>query len=884
MKFLYQFRNLLGTVYRKGDILFTKDGNTVISPVGNRITFFDLKNNRSFTLPVESKFNYSCLDISPDGRFLIAINDVGEAHVISLISMSIIHKYWFKAEVFCLKFSPNGRYMAVGKSNKVYVFRTPGEYLGEFNPFVIERVFQGHYDDITSITWSNDSRILGIGSKDGSVKVFALPMLQRFRVCTLGSHSYPIVAAFFDDSSLDITTLSSNGKLCIWEANFEAEHLVDINDVDEGPTKKSKHEEIDIIEEYHGDDTVTTVEENEGKEFNNLHNITNDFLSYRKMCHHFLNNKTSLTSASYSVSLHLLVTGYSDGSFLLHELPDVSLIHSLNISTSCISRVAISPNGDWIALACEEQGQLLVWEWQSETYIMKQQGHSSSISMLCYSPDGLYIATGGEDGKVKLWNTVSGFCFVTFDAHTSGVTSVKFASHGKFVISSSLDGTVRAHDMTRYRNFRTLTSTKPVQFVCVAIDSSCEFVAAGCQDVFDIHLWSMKLGRLLEILSGHEGPVVSLAFNPSFASTELVSVSWDKSLRVWNAIDTSCNNEVIKFSTDALCIEYRPDGKEVALSTQDGQILFFDPKLGKQNGSIQGRNDLGSGRTETDLIKAQTSLKCKAFSSLCYSADGQFLIAGGRSKNVCIYDVSSKMLVKKFEVTQNRSLDAVDDFVHKKAMSEFGNKALIEDREDRGATIKLPGVKKGDMASRRHKPEINVFCLKFSPNGKDWVAATTEGLLIYSLDDSKLFDPFNLEEDITPEAINEALMNENYSEALNMCLRLNLPAYIKKVIECTPVNCIDLCVTSLNNFYCEKLLNYLAKGLETSHHLQFYLTWLKSIFGRSNNLSLPNNVLLKRNLTKIHHDLSKVCEFNKYSIKYFLKVGTATPPLLMENS
>lgn len=47
-------------------------------------------------------------------------------------------------------------------------------------------------------------------------------------------------------------------------------------------------------------------------------------------------------------------------------------------------------------------GQLLVWEWQSETYILKQQGHYYDMNTLCYSQDGHYIATGGDDGKVSL--------------------------------------------------------------------------------------------------------------------------------------------------------------------------------------------------------------------------------------------------------------------------------------------------------------------------------------------------------------------------------------------------------------------------------------------------------------------------------------------------
>ena len=114
-----------------------------------------------------------------------------------------------------------------------------------------------------------------------------------------------------------------------------------------------------------------------------------------------------------------------------------------------ISSIAINPTGDWIALGCAGLGQLLVWEWQSETYVLKQQGHANNMSCLAYSPDGQCIVTGGDDGKVKLWNTTSGFCFVTFHEHTAAVRGVTFSTNRKFVVSSSIDGTVRAFDLTR---------------------------------------------------------------------------------------------------------------------------------------------------------------------------------------------------------------------------------------------------------------------------------------------------------------------------------------------------------------------------------------------------------------------------------------------------
>lgn len=53
-------------------------------------------------------------------------------------------------------------------------------------------------------------------------------------------------------------------------------------------------------------------------------------------------------------------------------------------------------------------------------------------------------------------------------------------------------------------------------------------------------------------------------------------------------------------------------------------------------------------------------LSRRAFTTLCYSADGRSVLAGGMSKFVCIYHVREQILMKKFEVSQNLSLDAME--------------------------------------------------------------------------------------------------------------------------------------------------------------------------------------------------------------------------------
>ncbi|KAJ8959273.1 hypothetical protein NQ314_006301 [Rhamnusium bicolor] len=885
MKFAYKFNNLLGTVYRKGDLLFTPDGNSVISTVGNRISIFDLKkvscinicngnfivnrlcfhlsyffycSNKSTTLPVESRFNYNTIDLSPNGCTLIAVNEEGEAHMISLISQSIIHKYRFKRKVRAVKFSPDGKHFAVCKENNVFVFKAPGPFSGEYNAFIMERVFHGAYDETTCLDWSTDSKILAVGSKDMSTKLYPIDKWANFRIYSLGNHTDGIVGCFFEEDSYDMTTIGRNGQACIWECTIDPKDLVPL---DKAPPKKKK--KISSDSEEDDVDSSKSLERTEEEITAALNDMkVNGYepdvkevnkLFYKRVSKHYLadevrkdNREAVMTAAAYNRTTKILVTGYSTGAFFIHELPEVNLIHSLSISEEKISSIALNSTGDWIALGCSGLGQLLVWEWQSETYIMKQQGHSSNMSCVSYSTDGQLLATGGEDGKVKLWNVHSGFCFVTFSEHSNAISAITFSGNKKFVVSASLDGTVRAYDVIRYRNFRTFTSTRPVQFSCVDIDSSGEFVAAGGQDIFEIYLWSVKTGRLLEILAGHEGPVSSLAFSPTITSTTLTSVSWDKTLRIWDAIEKGSAHETIELTADGICVVFKPNGQDVAVATLDGQISTFNIKTSLQISSIEGRNDLGSGRSDSDLITSKKTLQAKCFTSLCYSADGECLLAGGQSKNVCIYNVKESLLLRKFEITQNRSLDAVDDFINRRKLTEYGNIALVEEREETeggNVTVKLPGVRKGDMASRIFKPEEEDHI-----NGK-------ETIIIVVLYVEIILFP-----------------------ALTMSMKLNEANLIQEVIENIPVRDIELIISNLGEQYIQRLLIIIASCLDSSKHLEYYLCWAQhilTIHGPKINAqkNIPSLLALEKSLVRKYEQISKICDYNKYTLQYVATLG-----------
>lgn len=599
---------------------------------------------------------------------------------------------------------------------------------------------------------------------------------------------------------------------------------------------------------------------------------------------HFFNQAgTKVACATFHAQTSLLIVGFSTGVFGLWEMPDFTPVHTLSISNEKISSVAVSPSGEWLAFGAAKLGQLLVWEWQSESYVLKQQGHYYDMNTLSFSPDGQNIATGGEDGKVKLWNAASGFCFVTFPEHSASISAVEFAKQGQVLFSASLDGTVRAFDLVRYRNFRTFTSPTPVQFCSLAVDPSGEVVCAGSLDSYEIYLWSVQTGKLLDILSGHSAPVSGLSFSPN--GDRLASCSWDRSVRLWGVFGRSRESEPITVSGEATSIAYSPDGKELCVSTLDGQLSFIDVAEGQIKSVIEGRRDISGGRKADDAQTAANNAASKYFNSVAWTADGRCVLAGGASKYVVLYDRADGVMVKKFTVSDNLSLDGTQEMLDSRRMTEAGNLDALDDAaadesdlEDRlDAAAALPGAQRGDLSKRRYRRDARTNCVRFSSTGRAWAAASTEGLLLYALDEGAAFDPVDLALDLTPETVLQTLQNGDHLLALVMALRLNEKPLLQRVFEAVPPGDVRLVARQLPPVYANQMIRFVAEHAESSPHVEFDLVWAAALLTSHGRLLrerkgefAPVLRTLFRALQDWEASVAKMCDDNAFSLKYII--------------
>ncbi len=200
--------------------------------------------------------------------------------------------------------------------------------------------------------------------------------------------------------------------------------------------------------------------------------------------------------------------------------------------------LAWSPDGNFIACGGDDK---LVQVWQVENlgttavtmkHYFTYRGHSNWVNALAWSPDGSRIASGGNDATIHVWDVTTKNTVLIYHGHTYGVNALAWSPDSTRVASCSWDNFVRVWDATTGKTV--LIYDGHADWVnALAWSPDGTRIASASKDK-TVQVWDATTGDTLITYGGHSRWVYAVAWSPD--GTRIASGANDKTVQVWQAV------------------------------------------------------------------------------------------------------------------------------------------------------------------------------------------------------------------------------------------------------------------------------------------------------------------------------------------------------------
>lgn len=246
--------------------------------------------------------------------------------------------------------------------------------------------------------------------------------------------------------------------------------------------------------------------------------------------------------------------------------------------------VAVEPSNQWMATGGFD-GLIKIWDMATGALKLNLTGHKEAVRSIALSKLSPYMFSGSDDHSVKCWDLERNEVVREFFGHKSSVHCVAVHPTLDIVVSGGRDRTVRVFDIRSRAVVHTLTGHTDSVMSLLTQQEDPQVISGG-SDGF-IYLWDLAAGKAMARLTRHKKPVRGMTLTAS--GSTLVSCGADE-VRVWkmptgefitNASTTLADSKKQKGSDEAE-MAYRwsscamSPNNVLAVGSQDGELFFYD--------------------------------------------------------------------------------------------------------------------------------------------------------------------------------------------------------------------------------------------------------------------------------------------------------------------
>ncbi len=285
-------------------------------------------------------------------------------------------------------------------------------------------------------------------------------------------------------------------------------------------------------------------------------------------------------------------------------------------------------------------------------------GHNYWISSIVYIDNGKYIATGGGDGEIYIWDSKTGAFVRALHEHTDNITEVYLIPGTKYLVSVGADGLLVVWDVTTGKEVSKSDMGEPLS--CYATSPDGKYYAIGFESGV-VKRYDASTGQLIGEIRVGQGAVTDILFLPDGT---LVATSDEGMIKT---VTPQGNEKQVSLnSIYATSVAYSPSRKLLAVGGSDGFIYFYDPSTLKSSLSpIEAHTLSLTGLVFTDkyLISSSADSTVKVWDidrrapdrtfnstygeiySVAVSPDGDFVAAGTDNGQLIIWNIPENKLI-----------------------------------------------------------------------------------------------------------------------------------------------------------------------------------------------------------------------------------------------
>jgi WD40 repeat protein len=585
---------------------------------------------------------------APDGTTLA----VGVSSVIHLLDASTLEDrrqlQGHVGQISSLAWSPDSKLLASGGIDETVV-RLWDPTTGQ-----LVRELTGHTGGIRSLAWSPDGAQLASGSIDTTIRVWNVA--DGRLLLTLKGHTDFVGGVDFSPDGKTLVSGSRDGTVRLWDLTTGQQHEGFTFEAPIDPGTGTRYWTTGV--DFSPDGTLLAVgstsgliyilDPNTGEERQRLSGHTS-LIVIRGVL--FAPDGRSLATASLDGSIRLW--NPATGTEIARLGGEGQPGHSLQILA-----ISFSPDGQHIASASDEEGQLLIWDVPGRRIADSRRVGQGLITGLAFSPDSNTLGTVGYNGTIRMYplngregisligsaSALQVLAFLTNDrvvaisdqgtievvsageeatTQLSGLDgnplNVVASGDGRVIAAGSNSGAIGVWDAATGNARPTLRSDLGTIYRLALNDDGSLLAAAGPPSDPRIEIWDVATGQRIHTLADSQGGITGLAFQPR--GMLLAAADFDGSLRLWNARNGQLAHRIPATQDQErfTALAFAPDGTMLATASPNGEVRFWN---------------VGTGEAV-----AQMTITDASPLALEFSPDGEKFAVSLRDKTVRIFEL-----------------------------------------------------------------------------------------------------------------------------------------------------------------------------------------------------------------------------------------------------